>query len=140
MRAVASVGLIIVVAIITGTWLLERAAGASAVPPALAALAGMAVAIGLFALTVRWRIHVPALHIGLGMLMLILGRRSLRSLASRAWGALAQAREISATERAWTVLLAVVAVVHLIVVAILCAAVFVTSLLFIVRWAVGDAG
>ncbi len=30
--------------------------------------------------------------------------------------------------------------VHLIVVAVVCAAVFVTSLLFIVRWAVGDAG
>ena len=30
--------------------------------------------------------------------------------------------------------------IHLIVVAIVCAAVFVTSLLFIVRWAVGDAG
>jgi hypothetical protein len=29
---------------------------------------------------------------------------------------------------------------HLIIVAIVCAAVFVTSLLFIVRWAVGDAG
>jgi len=30
--------------------------------------------------------------------------------------------------------------IHLIIVAIVCAAVFVTSLLFIVRWAVGDAG
>jgi hypothetical protein len=30
--------------------------------------------------------------------------------------------------------------VHLIIVAVLCAAVFVTSLLFIVRWAVGGAG
>jgi len=30
--------------------------------------------------------------------------------------------------------------VHLIIVAIVCAAVFVTSLLFIVRWAVGSAG
>jgi hypothetical protein len=30
--------------------------------------------------------------------------------------------------------------VHLIIVAIVCAAVFVTSLLFIVRWAVGGAG
>ena len=30
--------------------------------------------------------------------------------------------------------------IHLIVVAIVCAAVFVTSLLFIVRWAVGGAG
>jgi hypothetical protein len=30
--------------------------------------------------------------------------------------------------------------VHLIIVAIVCAAVFVTSLLFIVRWAVGNAG
>jgi Protein of unknown function (DUF2970) len=30
--------------------------------------------------------------------------------------------------------------IHLIIVAIVCAAVFVTSLLFIVRWAVGAAG
>jgi hypothetical protein len=30
--------------------------------------------------------------------------------------------------------------IHLIIVAIICAAVFVTSLLFIVRWAVGGAG
>jgi hypothetical protein len=30
--------------------------------------------------------------------------------------------------------------VHLIIVAVVCAAVFVTSLLFIVRWAVGGAG
>ena len=115
--AVCTVALCLASGIVIGKWLLERVAGSAAVPLPVAALSGIAVTIGAFALAVRWRIHSPAMHVGLALLMLVLGRNQLRRLAGTAWGQLTQPRHVTTTERGWIVVAGIVAVLHLIIAA-----------------------
>jgi len=84
---------------------------------AVAALAGVALVIGLFEVTLRLRVHYPGVHAAIAIGVLILARASLRSELGRAWAALALPRTTKLTERVWLAIAGVVAVVHIVIAA-----------------------
>ena len=79
---------------------------------AVAMLAGVALLIGFLEVTIRLRIHYPAVHVAIAFGVLVLFRASVRSELARAWAFLAASRTTPLTERAWLAIAGVIAVVH----------------------------
>ena len=84
---------------------------------AVATLAGIALLIGFLEITIRLRIHYPAVHVAIAIGVLIVGRGLLRSELHRAWAVLGTPRTKPLTERAWIALAGVVAVLHFVIAA-----------------------
>lgn len=113
--AVASTALLLASAWMTGGALLAWARiPADAL---IATLCGIAIWIGVFALTIALRVHSEPVHAGLALAVLLVGRSRAAEGAALAWRELGRSRAASSAEQAWMVLLGSVALLHVVVAA-----------------------
>lgn len=113
--AVASTALLLASAWVTGSVLLAWVRiPADAL---IATLCGIAIWIGLFAMTRAMRVHFEPVHAGIAVAVLLAGRARVAEGATRAWRTLARPRSASPGEQAWMVLLGSVALLHVVVAA-----------------------